>query len=85
MDDNKLMLNYAQTDNSGVYGMSEENRNRKQVQISLSENQLAATDKAATERGMNRSEFVRYLLSQVIENFPDDLLGKGEYERTPKN
>lgn len=56
-------------------------RTRKQIQISMSEAQVEATDKAAQKAGMNRSEFIRHVLSQVLDQWPDDLQGVGKYER----
>lgn len=55
------------------------------VQISLSEDQLKALDKAAAENDMTRSEYIRMLLAQDIPDFPDNLRGVGQYLRTPKN
>ena len=71
------VINLSNTEHTGL-DRDMENRNRKQVQISLSENQLAAIDKAAAENGMNRSEFIRYTFAQSIENFPNDLPAHGE-------
>ena len=75
----RKMVDYPDTEHTGLDSeMTEDNRNRKQVQISLSENQIAATDKAAADMGMKRSEFIRYALSQVVNSFPNDLPAQGE-------
>jgi predicted DNA binding CopG/RHH family protein len=76
--DNKLLLNYLQTDNTGVDSMTEKENWRKQMQVSLSENQIAAIDKAAANMGLKRSEYIRWVMSQVIEDFPDDQPIRGE-------
>jgi hypothetical protein len=55
------------------------------VQISLSEDQLKAMDKAAAEHDMTRSEYVRMLLAQDIQDFPDNLRGVGQYIRQSKD
>lgn len=52
-------------------------RKRQVLPISLSESQLAAIDAAAKELGMNRSEYIRHIFMQTIENFPDDLAPHG--------
>ena len=76
--DNKLVINYLHTDNTGADGMSEKENWRKQMQVSLSETQIAAIDKAAADMGLKRSEYIRWVMSQVIEGFPDDQPIRGE-------
>jgi metal-responsive CopG/Arc/MetJ family transcriptional regulator len=60
-------------------------RNRVVLPVSLSEAQLETIDTAAKEAGKNRSEYVRWVFAQVIQDFPDDLAGHGKHIRTPKN
>lgn len=57
----------------------------KLVTISMSENQIEAMDTAAKNQGMNRSEYVRWLLAQADNNFPDDLPAHGENLKSDKN
>lgn len=58
-------------------------RTRIVLPVSLSEMQIEAVEAAAQKLSMNRSEFMRWALSQVIEDFPDDLPAQGK-KKTPK-
>ena len=61
-------------------------RNRVVLPVSLSEAQFEAVDKAAKQsEHKNRSDFVRWVLSQAIEDFPDDLTPRGKHKRTSKD
>jgi len=84
--DNKISVDYLHTNNyAGVLEMPDDNRKRKGVPISLSEAQIEAMDKAAAKAGMNRSEFIRKLLADTIDNFPDDLSPHGSGLNKPRD